>query len=182
MKPVCKPPSPLGSYSPGAHPMTGEGGPDRSCPGKSGSRTRHSGLECGDTAGRRGTTRLQVTFVGSNSLSYPIQAHQKKSEGAPIDGGSDTVCGRYIHKYIRYRSRYIKHPRSQQLRSQYTNLQVRWVPTGQAHLRWQETAVQTDPTQERSGLAPAQWSRICTAERGGTTRPQVTFVGSNSIS
>ena len=140
--------------------MARDGGPDRSCPGKVGSRTRHSGLECGVAAGRRGTTRLQVTFVGSNSLSYPIQARQKKSEGAPIDGGSDTVCGRYIHKYIRYRSRYIKHPRSQQLRSQHTNLQVRWVPTGQAHLRWQEREVQTDPAQESPVSNPAQWPRM----------------------
>ncbi len=32
-------------------------------------RTRLSGLEYGVTAGRRGTTRLLMTFVGSNSLS-----------------------------------------------------------------------------------------------------------------
>jgi hypothetical protein len=36
MKPVCKASSPLGSYSPSASPIAGEGGPDRSCPGKSG--------------------------------------------------------------------------------------------------------------------------------------------------
>jgi hypothetical protein len=46
-------------------------------------------------------------------------------------------------------------------------LEVRWVRTIQAHPRWQETAVLTDPTQERSGLAPAQWTRIwsCGRER-----------------
>ena len=90
IKPIRKPSSPLGSYNPGASQMATRKGPVS---------PRNSGLECRVIAERGGTTRLRVTFVGSHSISWPIQACQKKSEGAPINSGRDTVCGRYIHTY-----------------------------------------------------------------------------------
>jgi hypothetical protein len=59
IKPIRKPSSPLGSYNPGASQMATRKGPVS---------PRNSGLECRVIAERGGTTRLRVTFVGSNSI------------------------------------------------------------------------------------------------------------------
>ena len=48
---------------------------------------------------QRTNNGAKATTVDSNQLSYARCMHRKRSGWAPIDGGRDAACGRYMHKY-----------------------------------------------------------------------------------
>ena len=99
---------PLGTWLPGPTPTAADGATGPILPRKGQVAPLRTGLDCRATAGRGGTTRLQGTHRGSNSLSWTSFACRKKTEATPIDGGRDMACDRYTHRYIHYGSKYIK--------------------------------------------------------------------------
>ena len=98
IKRALLPPGALDAYVQGPTSMASDGRSERSDSGKGSVFP----LDCRGIAGKRGTVALQVPTVGSNSSSYASGLRGKRSDSIPSDGGSDTACGRYMHKNVHF--------------------------------------------------------------------------------
>ena len=93
---VVKPFRTLDSYIHPLAPMPGEGAPGPILLRLGPALTRHSDTEMWGRAWKGPTTEPKATTEGPNQLSWPRLVQRRKSDWAPIDGGRDVACSRYI--------------------------------------------------------------------------------------
>ena len=97
---MVKPFTALDSYIQPQAPTPGEGAPGPILFRIRPASTRHTDAEMCGRARKGPTTEPKAMTEGSNRLSWSRLVLRKKSDWAPIDGGRDVACGRYIHTYM----------------------------------------------------------------------------------
>ena len=125
---MVKPFRALDSYIHPLAPMPGEGAPGPILLRLGPALTRHSDTGMWGRAWRGPTTEPKATSEGSNQLSWLRLVQRRKSDWAPIDGGRDVACSRYIHIYTHNSITYIKTWITFLIQHVWSNLSGRWIP------------------------------------------------------